>query len=273
MSALHLTDNDASDATPGNASGVVSLRNVNLVFQQPAHGRMRVLKNISLSLNEGEVVALLGPSGCGKTSLLGIISGLLEPSAGEVVFGQPYRGKSTADFMAMVFQSARLVPWLTVKDNVLFPFLVRRKPISPEINVRAENLLRMVGLEGFQDLYPPSLSGGMMMRVALARALSTFPKLILMDEPLAALDENQRVGLAQEIMDTVDREKSSVLFVTHSVQEAALIADRVLVFSHRPGRIISEFINPMGQARSAGMLFTSEFMDFTKTLREAYQDV
>lgn len=197
-----------------------------------------VLDDINLTIKEGEFVSLLGPSGCGKSTLLSMIAGLAKPSSGSVSLGgaeitgpSPERG--------VVFQESALFPWMSVKENVMFPL---RKAMSKKEQLNtATKYLQMVQLSKFPDHYPHELSGGMQQRVAIARVLAMNPKLLLMDEPFGALDEQTRSVLQEELekiwMDT----KKTVIFVTHSIREAIKLSDRVIILGARPGTIISDF--------------------------------
>ena len=218
----------------------VSLSGVALAF-----GGMPVLDAIDLTARRGEVVVLLGPSGCGKTSLLRLIAGLIAPDRGSVrVDGAaPVPGRSAA----MVFQSYRLLPWKTVRDNIAFalPHLD-----LAEREVRVARVLAQVGLTRFADAWPRQLSGGMQQRAALARALAVEPRLLLMDEPFAALDAQARELMQAELLRlTGGPDGPTVVFVTHSVDEALVLADRVLLLSPRPGRIVEELAVPFAGPR------------------------
>ena len=198
-------------------------------------GGRAVLDGIDLVARRGEVVVLLGPSGCGKTSLLRLIAGLLSPDRGAVRVGgaAPVPGHAAA----MVFQSYRLLPWKTVRGNVAFalPHLD-----AAEREARVARVLGLVGLARFAEAWPRELSGGMQQRVALARALAVEPELLLMDEPFAALDAQSRELMQGELLRLVERSGPTVVFVTHSVDEALVLADRVLLLSPRPGRVVEE---------------------------------
>ena len=200
-----------------------------------ALGGRPVLDGIDLVARRGEVVVVLGPSGCGKTSLLRLIAGLLRPDAGSVRVGgaEPVPGRAAA----MVFQSYRLLPWKTVRGNVAFA-LPHLDPAERE--TRIARVLGLVGLSRFADAWPRELSGGMQQRAALARALAVEPELLLMDEPFAALDAQSRQLMQAELLRLVARTGPTVVFVTHSVDEALVLADRVLLMSPRPGRVVEE---------------------------------
>ncbi|OGR90273.1 MAG: ABC transporter ATP-binding protein [Elusimicrobia bacterium RBG_16_66_12] len=192
------------------------------------------LKNFSLDVREGEFVTVLGPSGCGKSTLLNVISGLVFPKEGDVrVDGKPVTGPSPK--WAMVFQDYGLMPWRTVEKNVRFGLEMQKK-LDEEAEERVRHYIRMVGLEGFEDAYPRELSGGMRQRVGLARALAIEPEILLMDEPFAAVDLITRELMQDEISRIIAKTGKTVIFVTHSVDEAIILGDRLVVVSARPGR-------------------------------------
>lgn len=210
---------------------LISLRNVGKSFKD---GRVRALQDISFDVHPGEFISLVGPSGCGKTTLLRLINGLIDADEGEVkVLGQrPQPGPD----LAMVFQSARLLPWRTVVGNIEFALALRglsRKEQSP----RALALLGAVGLRDFAEAYPHELSGGMQQRVGLARALAVEPKVLLMDEPFAALDAMTREVLRNELLRMWSRRRMAIVFVTHDIDEAILLSQRIVLLRPRPGRI------------------------------------
>ena len=194
------------------------------------------LDRLSLSVGEGEFLTLLGPSGCGKTTLLRLIAGLADPSDGSVEWspgGGPRR-------LGFVFQEPTLMPWARVEDNIRLPLMLAA--VSPaESAGRVGEAVAHVGLEGFERAYPRELSGGMKMRVSIARALVTQPRILLMDEPFAALDEITRFKLENDLSGLAHRERLTVLFVTHSVFESVYLGSRVIVLSPRPGRVAAEF--------------------------------
>lgn len=197
-----------------------------------------VLDNINISVRAGEFVSLVGASGCGKTTLLRIADGLIPPSAGEVLLnGKPVHGPSTD--RGFVFQSDSLLPWRTVLDNVLFGLELQRVP-KKEAQARARDLIALVGLEGFEHHHPLEISGGMRQRVNLARALAIDPEILLMDEPFAALDAQTREVMQGELLKVWEQRQKTVIFVTHQIDEAVLLSDRVIVLRARPGRVKEE---------------------------------
>ena len=199
------------------------------------NGDVVALKDMNLTVNEGDFVSLLGPSGCGKSTALRLISGLLHPTRGKIA----WEGGRNADDLGVVFQEPTLMPWATVAQNVWLPFQLKGVAYN---QVRDEVLeaLKLVGLEKFQNAYPRELSGGMKMRVSIARAMVTKPRLILMDEPFAALDEITRFRLNNDLLELKDKIGCTVIFVTHSVFESVFLSDRIVVMAARPGRVIRE---------------------------------
>lgn len=196
---------------------------------------MEALHNVNLSIEENEFVCFIGPSGCGKTTLLRIIAGLEEPSSGTVTLaGDPIKGPGPE--RGMVFQEYSLFPWRTVLDNVAFGLELKGVPVA-ERQAKGRQYLKMVGLERFEARYPHELSGGMKQRVAIARALVNDPLALLMDEPFGALDAQTRNIMQSELLRIWEEKRKTVVFVTHSVDEAIYLADRIVIMSARPGRI------------------------------------
>lgn len=201
-----------------------------------AYGRLPVLSDVTFSVAPGEFVSVLGPSGCGKTTLLKIVSGLVSPASGTVsLHGDPVSGPRPAGSLGFVFQRPALLPWRTARQNVALPLELHRNHANQARD--PVEVLRMLGLEGFEDTRPHELSGGMQHRVALARALVFSPPVLLMDEPFSALDELLRERLDTEVLELTERLNQTVLFVTHSVSEAVLLSDRIVVLSERPAQV------------------------------------
>ena len=211
-------------------------------------GAVEALRNVTLTCNEGEFVCLLGLSGCGKSTLLQIIAGLEPPSAGQVhVAGHPLDGPS--DATSIVFQDHGLFPWMTVARNVEFN-LKARGASAAERQARAHAMLEMTGLDAFATRYPHELSGGMRQRAGIARALTTNPRALLMDEPFGALDAQTRGQMQAELLAIWERQRTTILFVTHSIDEAITLADRILVFTPRPGRLSAELTLDLPRPRA-----------------------
>jgi NitT/TauT family transport system ATP-binding protein len=226
-----------------------------------------VLAGIDLSLAPGEFAALIGPSGCGKSTILKIVSGLIGFDDGSLsVMGQPARGPRSD--VAFMFQGLALLPWRTVLQNVLLPAELARRAV-PNATERARACLAMVGLEGFERYRPREISGGMQQRVALARVLMAEAKLLLLDEPLSALDELTRESMDLLFTGICEEAGLAGLMVTHSVTEAVLMSDRVAVMSRAPATIVSTIDVPLPRPRTPSTLDTPEFVDIVRQVRKA----
>ena len=211
-------------------------QDVRLDYLQPrTNSRLRALGGIDLKVMDGEFVSIVGPSGCGKTTFLSVVDGLIPASAGRILVDGRVVTKPGPD-RAVVFQDASLLPWRTVLGNVRYG-LECLKVGAREARERATHFINLVGLSGFEDHYPYELSGGMQQRVNLARALVVDPKILLMDEPFASLDAQTREVMQEELLQIWLKAKKTVLFVTHQIDEAIYLSDRVIVFSGRPGRV------------------------------------
>ena len=245
---------------------MVEIDKVSRYFDASDGERMIALDDVSLSIRANEFVALVGPSGCGKSTLLRILAGLIKPSAGNVrVAGQPL--KAPREQTGIVFQAPTLLPWASMLDTVLFPLDMMGK-LDAAGRARAHDLLALVGLAGFESKYPRELSGGMQQRAGICRALVHDPDILLMDEPFGALDALTREELTVELMRIWRERPKTILFVTHSIPEAVLLADRVVVMSARPGRV-AEIINvALPRPRDFDMEARSEFQDATRRIRE-----
>jgi ABC-type nitrate/sulfonate/bicarbonate transport system ATPase subunit len=216
----------------------LTCRNVTKLWSAPGGLSVHALDNVDLTVERGELLAILGPSGCGKSTLLELIAGLEPVSSGRIAFdGKPVTGPEPG--VVMVFQDQSLFPWLTVRDNVGFGLSVKKVPAA-ELEQRVARLIERVGLSRFASHRPHQLSGGMKQRVAIARALVEEPDFIMMDEPFAALDFQTRVLMQRFLLEVWLEFKPTIVFVTHHIDEAVLLADRVAVMSAGPGRIIEE---------------------------------
>jgi NitT/TauT family transport system ATP-binding protein len=200
--------------------------------------RIEALRDANLTVQKGEFVCLIGASGCGKSTLLRIVAGFEQPTAGQaLMWGKPVDGPGP--LRGMVFQDYGLFPWLTVRENIGFGPASRGRPRA-EARETADRFVEMVGLTRFADAYPHQLSGGMKQRVAIARVLANDAEMVLMDEPFGALDAMTRENLQQELLEIWERTKLTVIFVTHAIEEAILMADRIVVMSSGPGRIVAD---------------------------------
>jgi NitT/TauT family transport system ATP-binding protein len=234
----------------------VRVESISKVYPGPRRGGLVALEDISLEVRDGEFVTILGPSGCGKSTLLQIVAGLEAPSSGRVTFEGAPPGVALT---AVVFQEHALFPWRTVHDNVVFGLEVQGIPAA-ERAASARRLLELVGLEGFADRYPHHLSGGMRQRVAIARALAVEPALLLMDEPFSALDAQSRALMQLELLALWERTRRSILYVTHQIQEAVLLGDRVVVMTRRPGRILAVRPVPLSRPRDERTMLDPAFV-------------
>jgi NitT/TauT family transport system ATP-binding protein len=229
-------------------------------------GRTIALQRVNLTIKEKEFVTLVGPSGCGKSTLLKIINALIKPSRGAVLFnGRPHLNPSRD--VGVVFQEPVLLPWRSVVDNVLLPAEILGLD-SRQARSRAMDLLALVGLTGFEQRYPKELSGGMQQRAAICRSLVHDPSILLMDEPFAALDAMTREDLGFELLRIWDLHKKTVVFVTHHISEAILLADRVVAMSPRPGRIEKVLDINLPRPRSLDMQFSPEFKNRSDEIRQ-----
>ena len=223
-------------------------------IEKKFRGDIVALRNLNLSIKEGDFLSLLGPSGCGKSTALRLIAGLLSPTSGTI----DWQGGKGDDDLGVVFQEPTLMPWARVKDNVWLPFRLRGKSLA-SVNGEIMQALKLVGLEDFQNAYPRELSGGMKMRVSIARALVTRPRLLLMDEPFAALDEITRHRLNKDLLALRQAIGCTVIFVTHSVFESVFLSDRIVVMAARPGRIIGELNVDVPYPRSEAFRTSTEY--------------
>jgi NitT/TauT family transport system ATP-binding protein len=228
-----------------------------------AYGAIPVLVEQSMQVSEQEFVALLGPSGCGKSTLLQIINGLIPADAGRVVLGGRDIAGRPGTGRGMVFQAFDLFPWRSALGNVEFGLQVMGVSKAKR-RERARHYLAMVGLSGFEDAWPHQLSGGMQQRVGIARAFCIAPELLLMDEPFGALDVQTRDVLQDELLTIWEAEPKMVLFVTHGIEEALYLSDRVLVFSRRPARVLREIKVPFGRPRHEDIKLSDTFLRLRK---------
>ena len=221
-------------------------------------GGVPALEDISMKVEAGKFVVIVGPSGCGKTSLLMMLAGLRHQSTGTILCdGRPITDPDPSR-VGVVFQEASLFPWLSALDNTEFPLALRGDPRA-ERRRRAEEMLNLVGLQGFGARFPHELSGGMKQRVSIARGLVQDPPVLLMDEPFAALDEQTRMTMGHELLRIWSKTRKTVVFITHSLSEAVYLADEVLVMSARPGRIVDRIAIDLPRPRTYEMMATDTF--------------
>ncbi|MGY2276815.1 ABC transporter ATP-binding protein [Pseudomonas monsensis] len=251
-------------ASPAQAAPRLQVDKVSLRYSKPGGGTFTALEAVSFEVPDQQFAVLVGPSGCGKSSLLYLTAGLAEPTSGEIyVGGQQVQGPG-AD-RGMVFQSYTLFPWLTVRQNVEFGLKRRGVPAARRKEI-VDYYVNEVGLSGFADNYAKQLSGGMMQRVAIARALANDPQILLMDEPFGALDSQTRLQMQQLLLRVWGNSKKTVLFVTHDIDEAILLGDRVYVMGAKPGRIKQILDVPIERPRSLDMVMERSFIDMKRQI-------
>ncbi len=247
-------------------SPAIQFRDTAITFDT-ASGPLTALKHVDLAINDHEFVAILGPSGCGKSTLMRIVAGLLKPTEGEVdVHGQEVI--QPRDDIGIVFQKPTLLPWATLIDNVVFPMKHKNGRVRPEERERAHELLEMVGLSKLEKRRPDRLSGGMQQRVGIARALLHNPDILLMDEPFSALDALTREEMGLELQKIWQEHRKTVMFITHSIVEAVMLADRIIVMSEGPEAHVAEDLKvPAPRPRSGDSMRLAEMQDLAAHLR------
>jgi len=239
-------------------------------YQPRTGGRLLALDNINLHVEDGEFVSIVGPSGCGKTTFINLCDGLLKPTAGKIdIDGKQVTGPGTD--RGMVFQDSCLMPWRTVFKNVIFGLECQRLD-DAEGQERARKFIKLVGLQGFEDHYPHELSGGMQQRCNLARALTVDPKILIMDEPLAALDAQTREIMQSELLRIWREAKKTVLFITHQINEAIYLADRVVIFGARPGKVKQTIKIDLPRPRALSLKRDPRFLDLENRVWEQIEE-
>jgi NitT/TauT family transport system ATP-binding protein len=259
-----------SDVADSNMHTDYLVRIVGLekTYQAKDGNDIHALQNINLDIRPAEFISIVGPSGCGKTTLLKILAGILKRSAGDVIMlGRSLTGPSRE--LGVVFQAPVLLPWRTVLQNVMVPVEVQKRDRA-EFEVRARKLIEMVGLSGFENKYPFELSGGMQQRVGICRALVHDPSFLLMDEPFGALDAMTRESMNEELQRIWSESRKTILLVTHSISEAVYLADRVVVMTPRPGRIVEVIPIDLPRPRHLGMQTAPEFGRFVAGIRRHF---
>ena len=245
MSALAASELTLSGSARSTES--LATKDLGLVYETSS-GPIEALRGVTMNVRDGEFISILGPSGCGKSSLLKLILGLQAATRGQIaIAGETVTGPTR--HAGCVFQSPVLLPWRTIRDNVLLPIDVM-KLNRATATARANDLLHLVGLGGFEDKYPFELSGGMQQRAAIVRALVHDPQILIMDEPFAALDALTREQMSVELQRIWMESGKTIVFITHSINEAVFLSDRIIVMSARPGRIVAEFDNPFARPRA-----------------------
>jgi NitT/TauT family transport system ATP-binding protein len=254
-------------------AGHLSVEQLSLTFSSAGQADTHAFGPVSFSVAPGEFVSIVGPSGCGKSSLLECVSGLMHPTSGEVSLnGQLIGGRVPAE-VGMVFQQDASFPWLTVSDNIAFGMRYGRETISTErIRLRVEEALEQVGLTDFANHYPSQLSGGIRQRVSMARTLVMRPQLLLLDEPFAALDPQTRLLMGEELLQLWRQSGASVLLITHSLEEAVMLSDRVLVMSARPGLLRHELVTGWSRDRHTDITSHPDFSAHVNALWAVLRD-
>lgn len=259
---FRLVRNEKAKQDSEECSIVLELNGISKTFYSESGEQIRAIEGLNLLVREGEFITLVGATGCGKTTLLNLIAGLDNPDDGQLCLGEDLR---LGDNIAYVFQHYTLFPWRSTLSNVSFGLQMRgigRKKRKE----KALKLLSKVGLDGFENTYPYELSGGMRQRAAIAQALAIRPKLLLMDEPFGALDDSTRRELQQMLTELWQENRTTILFVTHNIDEAVVLGEKVLVLSERPGRIIREFDVELPRPRNT---ITKEFTDLFMQIRQS----
>jgi len=248
----------------------IQAKDVNLTFTPPNRAPVTALQNFNVEVGEGEFVSIVGPSGCGKSTFLNVLVGLIPPNSGEMAIrGRRIEGPGTD--RAMVFQEFGLLPWRTVLNNIELGLELQGVPAASRRSV-SQRYIEMVGLSGFEGHYPHELSGGMKQRVGIARALASDPEVLLMDEPFAALDAQTRDIMQAELLRIWHEAKKTVLFVTHQIEEAVYLSDRVIVMTKRPGRTKKVVKIPLPRPRDYEMRVTQEFNNLKLALWNELKD-
>jgi len=257
-------------SAPIAAPAILHVDNVAKTFVRRDKPAIEALRAINLSIREGEFVSIVGASGSGKSTLLRIIDGLLDPTGG-AVYVDDTRVQQPGPDRAMVFQQDSLLPWKTVIENVAYGLTLARKP-WPQAAKVAEKFIAMTGLAGFESHYPHQLSGGMRQRVNVARALAVDPRILLLDEPFAALDAQTREIMQTELLSIWRESRKTILLITHQIDEAVFLSDRVIVFSARPGSVRAEIPIDLPRPRELGLKRTGEFVALVDRIWKLIED-
>ena len=257
-----------ANITPLKPAGAIEVRNVGQIFKTTTQDVV-ALEDVSLDVKPGRFVVLVGPSGCGKSTLLMMMAGLRQQTSGTITISGAPIPEPDPHRVGVVFQEASLFPWLTAEENVEFPLALRRMP-KDERRAKAQDALNLVGLDGFGKRHPHELSGGMKQRVSIARGLVQDPPVLLMDEPFAALDEQTRMTMGDELLRIWAATGKTVVFVTHSLTEAVYLADEVIVMSPRPGRVERIFDVPMARPRGLHVRKSPVFIELVEEITNLF---
>ena len=263
VQAIPKVTRSARHSSEGDRVALLKMESISKVFGKD----VVALSGLTLQVDHGDFVSLLGPSGCGKSTALRLIAGLITPTSGRISWGNRDDGQS----LGIVFQEATLMPWATVGANVWLPFRLASVSYQDSRN-RILEVLDLVGLADFENAYARELSGGMKMRVSIARALVTSPKIVLMDEPFAALDEINRFKLNHDLLRLKERIRCTVIFVTHSVFESVFLSDRIMVMAARPGRVIRELRIDEPYPRRDAFRTSADYAAYCRTTSEALKE-
>ncbi len=243
------------------------IRDLTVNFPAAGGGILPALGSVSLDVEDGQFVCILGPSGCGKSTLVRVVAGLQEATTGEVWSDDVQITKPLPD-IAMMFQDANLMPWRTVRDNIALP--LELTGIAPQQRYKVvQSLLPQLNLENFELAYPGELSGGMAQRVALGRVMIQEPRVMLLDEPFGALDALTREKISMDLLHVWQKTKQTVLMVTHDINEAVLMSDRIIVLSKRPGKVVADIDVNLPRPRDIDMVYTDEFIQLSRQVRQA----
>ncbi len=248
----------------------IQIKDVRKSFSGQGGEEVKAVAGVDLTVADNEFVSIVGPSGCGKSTMLEMVGGLTEPTSGEILIdNEPINGPHPA--VGLVFQQESTFPWRTVIENIAFGLEMHGVPKQERLE-RSRELIELVGLQGFENRYPGELSGGMRQRVAIGRTLVMNPGVLLMDEPFGALDEQTRLILGEELLRIWSKTKATALFITHSIEEAALLSDRVLVMSARPGVIRKVVTVDLERPRDSSVVSTPEFGHITGAIWEVLRE-
>jgi NitT/TauT family transport system ATP-binding protein len=245
----------------------LQIRDLVVNFSVPEGGSLSALGSISVDIQDREFVCILGPSGCGKSTLVRVVAGLQEATSGGAWLGDTQIMQPLPD-VAMMFQDANLMPWRNVLDNIALPLELAGISRSARYET-VRNLLPQLNLSGFEQAYPGELSGGMAQRVALGRVMIQQPRLLLLDEPFGALDALTREKISLDLLRVWQQTKQTVLMVTHDINEAVLLSDRILVLSQRPGTLVADISVDLPRPRSVDMVYTEQFIKLAKAVRQS----
>lgn len=248
----------------GGLSQVAALPVIELRKVSKHYGAMTALHEVSLKVGEGEFVVIVGASGCGKSTMLNLIAGFDQPNSGEVLLkGRPVTEITPAT--GMVFQQYALFPWLSVKDNIAYGLKMKGVGKADRLEA-AQQYIEMVGLRGFEKAYPKALSGGMRQRVSIARVLANNPDVMLLDEPFAALDAMTRQVLQEQLVQIYEKSRKTIIFITHSIDEALLLSSRIVIMTARPGRVAHDIANDLQHPRNADVQLSERYLELKQRI-------